>query len=70
VTTLFLADDTPCWGRVTTGGVVEVHDTAEPGDDDLLETAALAVVATNGEVYPDAADIMPAGADTAALLRW
>jgi hypothetical protein len=70
VTTLFLADDTPCWGRLTTGRAVEVHDTAEPGDDDLLETAALTVLATNGEVYLDAADIMPAGADTAALLRW
>jgi hypothetical protein len=70
VTTLFMADDMPCWGRVTTGGTVEIHDTAEPGDDDLLEIAALTVVATNGEVYLDAADIMPAGADTAALLRW
>jgi hypothetical protein len=70
VATLFLADDMPRWGRVTTGGAVEVHDRPQPGDDDLLETAALAAVATDGEVYLDAVDIMPAGADTAALLRW
>ena len=70
VATLFLADDEPCWGRTTGSGGVEVHDRVEPGDEDLLEKAAVAVLSANGEVYLDGVDTVPAGARAAALLRW
>jgi hypothetical protein len=70
VATLFLADDEPCWGRVTPRGAVELHDTAEPDDEDLLQTAAVSALTSNAEVYFDADDVVPAGARAAGLLRW
>jgi hypothetical protein len=70
VETLFLADDEPCWGRLTRNNSPEVHNAAEPGDEDLLDTAARAALTTNGDVYLDAADVVPEGARAAALLRW
>ena len=66
----FLADDEPCWGRSPQSSAPEIHDAADPGDEDLLETAAQIALATNGDVYLDAADVVPDGARAAALLRW
>jgi hypothetical protein len=70
VATLFLADDDPCWGRLTPSSAPEVHEAPENGDEDLLETAARTALTTNGDVYLDAADVVPEGARAAALLRW
>jgi hypothetical protein len=55
---------------VTPRGAVELHDTAEPDDEDLLQTAAVSALTSNAEVYFDADDVVPAGARAAGLLRW
>ena len=70
VATLFLADADPCWGRSDGGRTVEIHEVRQPGDEDLLETAAGAVLGAEGVVFTDAADVVPAQAQAAAHLRW
>lgn len=52
VATLFIARDREQWGRFNPlTEAMEVHETAVPGDDDLLERAATQCVLHGGAVY-------------------
>lgn len=72
IDTLFLADSPPVWGR--TGGdvppTVDVHDTQQAGDIDLLDFAASETLLTGGTVYTG--DTVPSGDGhpVAARFRW
>jgi hypothetical protein len=70
IATLFLATDHPCWGRSSGLRTVETHEVRRPGDEDLLDTAAGAVLGAGGRVFTDAADAVAVKAPAAAELRW
>lgn len=72
VDTLFLADSPPVWGRVVGEAppTVDVHDTHQAGDVDLLDLAASEALLTGGAVYTG--DTVPSGDGhrVAARFRW
>jgi hypothetical protein len=71
VETLFIARDTAVWGvhdRET--GAVEVHAQSQPGDEDLLELAAVETLTHNGTVYSVPADEVPGSGSVVAILRF
>jgi len=66
VDTLFVASGVERWGRLDRGtGAVVVHDDQEPGDDDLLDLAAVRTLLTSGTVYAVPSDEVPGGTDVA-----
>ncbi|MGE5531424.1 MAG: hypothetical protein ACM3VW_04825 [Bacteroidota bacterium] len=68
---LFVPVGVAVWGRfdeVTRD--VEVHEERQPGDEDLLDLAALAVLATGGVVWALEPDEMPQQTKLAATLRY
>jgi Bacterial archaeo-eukaryotic release factor family 7 len=69
VATLLLHGPDPCWGRADVGGRVEIHETYQPGDEDLVEAAALATLSAGAEVYLDSPAV-PEAERVAAVLRW
>jgi hypothetical protein len=72
VDTLFLGDGPAVWGRVDGGPppTVVMHDTHQPGDDDLLDLAATETLLTGGAVYTG--DALPSTDESpaAARFRW
>jgi hypothetical protein len=69
IETLFVATGTECWGRfVPSVGHVDVHDRQLPGDEDLLNRAALSTLAHGGTVFALPTRELPA-APLAAVLR-
>jgi hypothetical protein len=71
VDTLFVATDRQRWGRVDAAtGSIEVHDRWEPGDEDLLDLAAVRTLLTSGTVYAVPPEAVPGGTDAAAILRY
>jgi hypothetical protein len=71
VDTLFVAVDRQRWGVWDPGvGSLEVHETARPGDEDLLDSATAYTVAHGGEVFAMSADELPDEEPVAALLRY
>jgi hypothetical protein len=71
VDTLFLAGDSPVWGRLAgdpPGAVV--HDTYQAGDDDLVDLAASETLLTGGTVYPGETLPSEDGSLVAARFRW
>jgi hypothetical protein len=65
---LFVARDRERWGTFDpAGGAVAVHDREEPGDEGLLNLAALYTVLHGGDVYVVGPDEVPGGAPQAAL---
>ena len=71
VDTLFVPIGAARWGRVDPdGGGVEEHETRQPGDRDLFDTAAVETLAHGGTVYcVDRTDV-PGDGPAAALLRY
>lgn len=68
---LFLAREAERWGRMDPAtGRVDVHEEQEPGDEDLLETAALYTLARGGKVFALPGERMPQGRVIAANLRY
>lgn len=72
---LFVADDQNRWGRYDHDArTVEQHDDQQPGDDGLLDAAAIRTFIQGGTVYAVPTDQLPppASRDTplAALLRY
>jgi len=47
-----------------------VHETEEPGDEDLLDVAAIQTVLNSGTVYAVKAEEVPGGGPAAALFRY
>ncbi len=71
VAALFVAVDVQAWGTFNPDvlGVSE-HTEREPGDEDLLDLAAIRTLLTGGEVFAVAPDEVPNGGPLAAVLRW
>jgi hypothetical protein len=71
VEALFASADDVSWGRFDPAtGQAELHDTSQPGDEDLIDRAAALTIAANGVVYSVARDQMPAAEAMAAVPRF
>ncbi len=71
---LFVLLDTHVWGtfeRTQEGrGAVEIHDERQPGDEDLLNVAAIHAMFNGAKVYAVELDEMPGDGPLAAVLRY
>jgi hypothetical protein len=68
VEALFVAVDRECWGTVDAAtGQVVVHEQPEPGDEDLLNLAAVHTLSCGGLVYATRAEEVPGGGPAAAI---
>jgi len=71
VKTLFVAVGSQTWGTFSSQmGVAKVHQEAEPGDEDLLDFAAVHTLLNGGTVYVAEPDEIPGGALLAAVYRY
>ena len=68
---LFVAVGVQRWGRFDPdANEIQVHSEAEPGDEDLLDAAAIQTLINGGVVYAVEPDVMPAPAPIAAVFRY
>lgn len=71
VQTLFVALDVQQWGAFDPAtNEVRLHQAADPGDQDLLDLAAVHTLLNGGSVYAVEAERVPAGGSLAALFRY
>ncbi len=72
VDSLFVAVGVQQWGRFEAdAGDVVVHDSHEPGDQDLLDLAAVQTLVHAGEVYAvEAGQVPDSGSPVAAVFRY
>jgi hypothetical protein len=71
IDTLFFAENTVQWGQfVPEQNRVITHTTQQPGDDDLLDLAAVHTWLNGGEIYPLPAAEMPTTNPAAAIFRY
>jgi hypothetical protein len=72
VDSLFVAVGVQRWGRYEPEtGVVELHDERAPGDEDLLDLAAVETIARAGKVYAVESEQVPdTGSPAAAVFRY
>jgi len=71
VDTLFTTVGHQRWGTFNKQtGKVELHDTAQPGDQDLLSLAAALTFLNGGKVYAVDPEAVPEQADIAAIYRY
>lgn len=68
---LFVAVDSQVWGVFDAAtNTVSVHKEAEPGDEDLLDLAAIQTMLNSGAVYAVPLEHVPEQAPLAALFRY
>ena len=71
VDTLFVAAGEQRWGTANPQTLqVSVHDRPQPGDEDLLDRAAMDTLLTSGSVFAVPAQRVPGPGPVAALLRY
>jgi hypothetical protein len=71
VATLFVAIGVQQWGRFDAAArAVSVHDEPAPGDEDLLDLAAVHTMLNGGTAYAVAPDRVPDGGPIAAAFRY
>lgn len=71
IETLFVSKDQHVWGRYDAQAkLLYLHKTQEPGDEDVLDLAALRTLVHNGAVYALKSDKMPTKAAGAAAWRY
>jgi hypothetical protein len=71
VATLFTAVDQQQWGHFDSqSGEVQLHETAEPSDEELLDLAAYYTLRAGGIVYALPAADMPGEVSLAAIFRY
>jgi hypothetical protein len=71
VATLFVALGTQKWGTFNPDtNAVELHETEEPGDQDLLDLAAVHTFLNDGRVYAVEPDEVPDDPSLAAMFRY
>jgi hypothetical protein len=71
IATLLVAVDQQQWGHFDREArTVELHEAFQPGDDELLDVAAMYTVLKRGTVYADRLDQMPERTHAAAILRY
>jgi hypothetical protein len=67
---LFISSSGERWGSLVPPETVHVHDTQEPGDDDLLNLAAILTLRRGGHVYVVPPTHLRQGADVATVFRF
>lgn len=70
VEVLFIAEDAVVWGRDGEDGSWIVHEAPQPGDEDLLDRAAVEAVRTGADVYSLPHDELPVPSAQAAIMRF
>lgn len=71
VGTLVLSSDAEVWGKYDTQrGSIEIHQGEGPGEEDLLELAAVETLRHGGDVYAVPPDAVPAESPVVALYRY
>ena len=71
VATLFVALDIQQWGTFDPQTqIVTLHNECQPGDQDLLDLAAVHTFLNHGAVYVIPPEEMPADAPVAAIFRY
>ena len=71
VDALFVAPGSQQWGRFDPAtNEIQLRQAAGPGDEDLIDLAAVQTFLNGGSVYAVEADQMPTGAAMAALFRY
>ena len=71
VEVLFVTLGSQQWGRFDPAtNQIQLRQAAEPGDEDLIDLAAVQTFLNGGSVYAVEADQMPTGAVMAALFRY
>lgn len=71
VDVLFVALGVQVWGNFDSDtNAVDLHQTAEPGDEDLLDLAAIHTILNGGTVYAVEPEQVPDSAPLAAILRY
>ncbi|MFA7566937.1 MAG: hypothetical protein WCY01_07900 [Alkalispirochaeta sp.] len=71
VEVLFVSLGVQMWGRFDPeNGGVELHDTQQPGDEDLLDFAAVQTLTKGGAVFVVSPEKLPDQARVAAVLRY
>jgi hypothetical protein len=67
---LFVSQGAEQWGSLVPPDTVHVHAQREPGDDELLNLAAVLTIRNGGRVFVVPPDKLPQGATVAAVLRF
>jgi hypothetical protein len=71
IDSLFIALDAHAWGRVDDASLAaEMHSSPQPGDEDLLNRAALETYLKGGAVFAVPSERVPGHAPAAAILRY
>lgn len=71
VAVLFFNPDVKIWGRFNSVDFsVDIHDSPMPGDEDLLNFAAVQTLLYDGTIYALPKEDMPMGQSAAAILRF
>jgi hypothetical protein len=70
VDALLVAEGKTLWGSFTQGNGVRAHGRPSPGDEDLLNLAAVATLRNGGRVFALPGAAMPREAPAAAALRY
>jgi hypothetical protein len=71
IDTLFIARQGAVWARVSAGGeTLELHDSQEPGDEDVVDLAAIRTIIQGGHLYVSDQDEMPVRDPAAAIFRY
>jgi hypothetical protein len=71
IDTLFVAVGLHRWGTFNADSdTIEVHDEAQPGDEDLLDVAAVHTLLNDGTIYAVQPEAVPDGAPAAAVFRF
>jgi hypothetical protein len=71
VETLFVDTQAIHWGRYDPQtSAVELHDKPQPGDDDMLDLAAVQTILCRGTVYPIECQQVPTKTPAKAVLRY
>jgi hypothetical protein len=71
IETLFVAVESHLWGGCDQEGqVVDLHDEQRPGDDDLLDAAAVQTLLRGGSVHAMDSGQMPGSGALAAVMRF
>ncbi len=71
VEVLFVSLSEQRWGKADTEtGRITVNEEPEPGDEDLLDLAAVRTLLASGTVYALPSDQIPGGTSVAAILRY
>ncbi|HZP83493.1 MAG TPA: hypothetical protein VFB21_17750, partial [Chthonomonadaceae bacterium] len=68
---LLVADSRPQWGRFEGDHhQVMLHASAEPGDEDLVNYAAIQTLLNGGTIYTVEPEVLPNSAALAAIFRY